>query len=501
MIYGLLSTKSILVFIILLLIIYYKKVKKMKRITTPSKVYIICVQTETIHYITQILALYTLKFTGQNIIYNILYVIHFISAIIVLATWIMNIRATIDGIEDKTFLQMAWYNIETKVATIGVIISFIAMLIPPINKLITDIPQDNIVMYTDAFLLTLIPFLLICMYPMALVFKHRKKLTKEYKLGQAISMTAVTISVIVQIMAPNFAVIQYGIIAVMYSYYFLFENPDIIIRKEMELLNKDKDNNTKLLSNITEDIKVPITNMLNSCDELRLTSTYNPKLVEENIKKINIHANRFIDMTNNIIESSQTSSDSLKINDRKYETKDLIKNIMNYATEKIGEKKIKLIFKVSPTISKVLYGDYAKLYQSISNIISYACLNTEIGKLTINIYSQKEVNIENINIEIFDTGQGLKEEEQIGLFASNNESGEKYDAIFLDIEMPEINGIDTLKVINHLGESQNTKIFALTANYSSVIKEEYLSKGFDEFIEKPIKDKKIENILRQHFSN
>ena len=78
-------------------------------------------------------------------------------------------------------------------------------------------------------------------------------------------------------------------------------------------------------------------------------------------------------------------------------------------------------------------------------------------------------------------------------------SGEKYDAIFLDIAMPGIDGIETLKVLSYIGETTETKMFALSANNSSIIKEEYLSKGFDEFIEKPIRTKVLENVLKQHF--
>ena len=61
----------------------------------------------------------------------------------------------------------------------------------------------------------------------------------------------------------------------------------------------------------------------------------------------------------------------------------------------------------------------------------------------------------------------------------------KYDIIFMDIMMPEMDGVKTFKKLKSI-ESFNTPIIALTADAGIDAKEKYLSLGFDGYIPKPI---------------
>ena len=65
----------------------------------------------------------------------------------------------------------------------------------------------------------------------------------------------------------------------------------------------------------------------------------------------------------------------------------------------------------------------------------------------------------------------------------------KYDIIFLDHRMPEMDGIECLRRIKEDTEGLNfsTPIIALTANAVSGSREMYLDAGFDNYITKPIK--------------
>ena len=72
------------------------------------------------------------------------------------------------------------------------------------------------------------------------------------------------------------------------------------------------------------------------------------------------------------------------------------------------------------------------------------------------------------------------------------------DIIFMDIMMPEMDGVETLKVLRDLEGYQLPPIVALTANALSGMKEEYLKEGFDEYISKPVEQKEIERILNKY---
>lgn len=70
----------------------------------------------------------------------------------------------------------------------------------------------------------------------------------------------------------------------------------------------------------------------------------------------------------------------------------------------------------------------------------------------------------------------------------------KYDIIFLDHMMPELDGIATLKLLK---EKYNDlpPIIALTANSYGGLREKYISYGFNDYISKPINVKELSKLL------
>ena len=73
---------------------------------------------------------------------------------------------------------------------------------------------------------------------------------------------------------------------------------------------------------------------------------------------------------------------------------------------------------------------------------------------------------------------------------------EKYDIIFLDHMMPEMDGIETLNVLRTLDDHyKNVPVIALTGNYSATAREEYISLGFTGYLEKPIVPKCLDEVI------
>lgn len=77
----------------------------------------------------------------------------------------------------------------------------------------------------------------------------------------------------------------------------------------------------------------------------------------------------------------------------------------------------------------------------------------------------------------------------------------KYDMIFLDHLMPEMDGIETLQKLkadvtnpNHSG----VPCIALTANAISGAREQYLSAGFDDYLTKPVNGPKMELLIKHY---
>lgn len=70
-----------------------------------------------------------------------------------------------------------------------------------------------------------------------------------------------------------------------------------------------------------------------------------------------------------------------------------------------------------------------------------------------------------------------------------------YDLIFLDHMMPEIDGVETLRIIREEKIAENTPIIAMTANAVGDAKTEYLNMGFDGYLSKPVSVQLLEETL------
>jgi signal transduction histidine kinase/CheY-like chemotaxis protein len=77
---------------------------------------------------------------------------------------------------------------------------------------------------------------------------------------------------------------------------------------------------------------------------------------------------------------------------------------------------------------------------------------------------------------------------------------EQFDMIFMDILMPGINGYETTQQIRALpGVSGSLPIIAVTANESSMTKEQSLANGMNGVLFKPLNKAKLEKLLAEYF--
>ena len=76
----------------------------------------------------------------------------------------------------------------------------------------------------------------------------------------------------------------------------------------------------------------------------------------------------------------------------------------------------------------------------------------------------------------------------------------KYDLIFMDHMMPDLDGIQTYEMSLKDPDNLNidTPMIMMTANALSGVREEYLSKGFADYISKPVEIKELLRVVRLH---
>ena len=75
-------------------------------------------------------------------------------------------------------------------------------------------------------------------------------------------------------------------------------------------------------------------------------------------------------------------------------------------------------------------------------------------------------------------------------------AGQHYDAILMDIMMPEMDGVTALKELRKI-EGITVPVIAVTADAIAGSEEKYLEEGFTDYISKPFTKDQIEEKLRK----
>ncbi len=102
--------------------------------------------------------------------------------------------------------------------------------------------------------------------------------------------------------------------------------------------------------------------------------------------------------------------------------------------------------------------------------------------------TQDILELMDFTVEVAENGN-----EALELFKTN-----EYDAILMDIQMPELDGYDATRAIRKLENGKHIPIIALTANALSGDREKCLEAGMDDYISKPIEAVRLEEILKKH---
>lgn len=107
-------------------------------------------------------------------------------------------------------------------------------------------------------------------------------------------------------------------------------------------------------------------------------------------------------------------------------------------------------------------------------------LNQQVAKLLL----------QGLNLEVEVVENGM---EAVATFDSG-----KFDIVFLDCQMPELDGYAAARIIKKLQEQRNTHIpvIAMTANALEGSREDCLAAGMDDYLAKPIEPVELEKILR-----
>ncbi|KAK5652446.1 hypothetical protein OQA88_10490 [Cercophora sp. LCS_1] len=122
------------------------------------------------------------------------------------------------------------------------------------------------------------------------------------------------------------------------------------------------------------------------------------------------------------------------------------------------------------------------------------------GKLRVLVADDNSTNIEVVSRmlkleDIYDVTIAKDGQEAYDLVKATMENNERFDVIFMDIQMPNLDGLQSTRLIRKMGYS--APIVALTAFSEESNVKECMESGMDEFLSKPIRRPALKQVLKR----
>ena len=419
--YGLLPAEAALAFLAILMLVYYRKNQTE---TAKSRVYKRFLIASFTYTIILFIAILIKKYIGGGIITTVIWRAAIAMMIIAWSNYFLYGYVTVYNMKETSLRKITKSSAETMLLAILKGVGVTIMLLPFQWDFIDyGVLQDSTFHTKISSLLMLIITVIISIAYILRMKVYDDTISKEYKFANGFALLSSILVWVIHLFVYDISYVPIMFAFVAYIMYFLVENPDIILLNEIQAIEKEKQNNNEVnkgfLANLNQDTTLSVNKMIELCNELETAESYDFQATKNKIKEINDLGNQVLEELNGVFESSQIKTIQTNVDDRRYNTKELVQNITNIAQEKLTGKKVKLIINVDSNISSKFYGDYEKIFNSLTNVISTSAMNTKIGRVTISLSSTKANNTETLLFKIIDTGEGLKPEEQEKVFDEN----------------------------------------------------------------------------------
>lgn len=197
----------------------------------------------------------------------------------------------------------------------------------------------------------------------------------------------------------------------------LLNNQNQKLFRAVEEANRANESKSAFLSNMSHEIRTP-TNAIVGITDIMLRTKRDPA-EERYLLNIKNSGTALLSIINDILDFSKIESGKMTVVNDNYSFYSMLDDLSLIFWNRIGDKKIELLYDIDINMPDYIYGDAIRVRQLIINIVNNAIKFTDEGFVRLSV---KVGKIEGNDIELFisvaDSGQGIKEEDMPKLFSS-----------------------------------------------------------------------------------
>ena len=252
---------------------------------------------------------------------------------------------------------------------------------------------------------------LICIFYISL--KYKKQI--EGKLVPIVSLLVFFLIVLItRAIVPEFICLEFFANIALLLMMFTIENPDLKMIQELEEARKRADNANKaksdFLSSMSHEIRTPLNAIVGLSEDMKDRDVC-PDIMKEDLNDIIDASHTLLEIVGNIMDINKIESEKMEIVEVSYNFKEEISSLARVQSVRIKDKKIDYKINISEDIPYELIGDKQHIKEIINNLLSNAIKYTDEGIVAMNITCFNNNDICNLEIEVYDTGRGIKKED------------------------------------------------------------------------------------------